>query len=379
MKAKSINGKSTLEVQSALQHSLSDGFKPTLAFVFLSTEQDWKTICNMLDKEGITIFGATTAGEFTDSGVDDGSSAILLLDLNPAYFTVAFEDIGTRSVSDTAKSIGKEGIQAFANPAFIVSGSHLETPGEAIIDGLVEVVGKNTMIAGGMAADAWPNQEQFVFSNNDCTHKGIITLILDQDKIRVFGKAISGWKPIGTPKMVTESEGNWIHSIDDKPALDVLLKFTGAKVDLDDGNTLFKNLGDSFPFQVQQATGDPVMKPPLLFDPKTKAIMCGGQVPQGSSIRFSQPPDFDVVQTVIQSAEKMKSDGSDEAEAMIIFSCIGRLTALGPLIGEEINGLKDVWDVPLAGLFCFGEFGRPEGGSPNFHGTTCSWVAMKEK
>jgi hypothetical protein len=64
MKAKSIKGKSTKEIQSSLQQSMIDGFKPTLAIVFLSKSQDRTAISKVLDDTGIKIFGATTNGEF---------------------------------------------------------------------------------------------------------------------------------------------------------------------------------------------------------------------------------------------------------------------------------------------------------------------------
>ena len=62
--------------------------------------------------------------------------------------------------------------------------------------------------------------------------------------------------------------------------------------------------------------------------------MTGGYVPQGSSIRFSLPPDFDVVDTVIESAQKIKDTTLRDADAMIVFSCIGRFSTLGPLIED---------------------------------------------
>ena len=64
MQAKSIKGTSPNEIQSVLEESMADGFKPTLAIVFLSISQDRKTICKILDDAGISIFGATTNGEF---------------------------------------------------------------------------------------------------------------------------------------------------------------------------------------------------------------------------------------------------------------------------------------------------------------------------
>ena len=60
MKAKSLKGKSPEEIKSALAQSLADGFKPTLAIMFISIKQDRKAICEILHKKGIDILGATS-------------------------------------------------------------------------------------------------------------------------------------------------------------------------------------------------------------------------------------------------------------------------------------------------------------------------------
>jgi hypothetical protein len=86
MKAKSIKGKSTEEIKSELIESMSDGFKPTLAFVFLSIKQDRDAIAALLDASGIAIYGTTTNGEFIDEEFGQGAVAILLLEINPNYF-----------------------------------------------------------------------------------------------------------------------------------------------------------------------------------------------------------------------------------------------------------------------------------------------------
>ena len=84
MRAKSIKGKSTEEIQSSLQEAMSDSFRPTLAIVFLSVKQDREAISKLLNEKDIQIFGATTAGEFIDGEIESGSSAIRLLDMIPA-------------------------------------------------------------------------------------------------------------------------------------------------------------------------------------------------------------------------------------------------------------------------------------------------------
>jgi hypothetical protein len=57
MKAKSIKGQSTEEIKSALETSMADGFKPTLAIVFLSVNQDRNGVCNIFNDENIAVFG----------------------------------------------------------------------------------------------------------------------------------------------------------------------------------------------------------------------------------------------------------------------------------------------------------------------------------
>lgn len=64
MKAKSIKGNSSS--QAALAQSMAYGYRPTVAFVFISVKQDRKTVCEILNKEGIDIIGATSSGEFID-------------------------------------------------------------------------------------------------------------------------------------------------------------------------------------------------------------------------------------------------------------------------------------------------------------------------
>ena len=64
MKVKTIEGRSTGEIQVAFRQILADGFKPTLAIVFMSVKQDRDAVCALLNKEGIRIFGSTTSGEF---------------------------------------------------------------------------------------------------------------------------------------------------------------------------------------------------------------------------------------------------------------------------------------------------------------------------
>jgi hypothetical protein len=134
-----------------------------------------------------------------------------------------------------------------------------------------------------------------------------------------------------------------------------------------------------FPLQLQREKGDPVMRPGLLIDWNDHSFYCSGTVPQGSKIRFSLPPDFDVIEKVINACEDLKATEIPDADAVIIFSCAGRLVALGPLIGEEIEGMRKVWNAPIAGMFSNAELARATGGNLEMHNLTACVVALKEK
>ena len=377
MNAKSIKGSSKEEVQLALNHALADGFSPTLAVVFISVKQNREEITEMLDKKGISIFGATTAGEFTDKGVEKDSVAILLLDLDTAAFEVICTKLTSESASEDAKNIGTRGIEKFSNPGFIISASDLQQEGQAIADGILETSQTSTII-GGMAGDD-TYEKTTVFSNGFFSHSGIIALVIDLDKIAMEGYAISGWEPAGTEKIVTKSEDGWILEIDNQPALDVLINFLGIDINANTTDEELRETTVTFPLQVFVEEDKSMFVPPLAFNQETRGIMVPRGVPVGTKIKFTVPPDFDVVDRVIQSAKDVKNESLQSADAMIIFSCVGRLMTLGPLVNEEVNGLDEVWNVPMAGFFSYGEFGSDKGGTPDFVGTTCSWVALKEK
>lgn len=92
MKAKSIKGKSPEEISARLTESMADGFKPTLALVFISVKQDIASIISILDRKNIQIFGATTGGEISGSDISHEAISILLMDRRRRWHGPAARD-----------------------------------------------------------------------------------------------------------------------------------------------------------------------------------------------------------------------------------------------------------------------------------------------
>jgi len=230
-----------------------------------------------------------------------------------------------------------------------------------------------------MAGDDGTFAGSYVFTNEEESDEGIAALVLDEEKISLHGMAISGWKPLGISRTVTKSEGGWIYTIDDQPALEMYFRYLGKEpVSGEDKHKIFGDVGVHYPFQVE-GTDDPVMRTPIMVDGDKDALKLDFDVPKGTRLRFSVPPDFDIVENILARANELKNDSHAEAEALLIFSCAGRLSALGPLANAENEGLHEIWKAPMAGFFTYGEYGTAANGKQEFHSTTCCWVALKEK
>jgi hypothetical protein len=382
MKAISIKGKAPEEIRTALVNGMSDGFRPTLAFVFMSIHADLESVCRLLDQQGIQIFGATTGGEFIDGDIGKGSIAILLMDMHPSHFKVMLQDYRNKEPVALVREMSVTAKGFFKNPSFIVSASFNATDEsellltEPLINAIESVTGHDTIIWGGRAGDDFAFQDTVVFTNHLTTKRGILMLVLDGDNIQLRGEAASGLRPVGTEKIITKALGNWVYEIDHQPAAEMVLKYLGITLTQEEAETFFPREG--IMFSVAREKGDSVIRGVGVFNWKEKSFSTLGVIREGEKIRLTLPPDFEVVEEVSRNAERIKQNEMPDADALLMFSCIGRLGQFGPLIGDEIEGVRKVFNAPMAGFFTYGEFGRTRDGDNEFHASTCCWVALKE-
>ena len=377
MKAKSIKGKTTEEIKQALEKSMADGFQPTLAVFLVANDNERNGVTELLSKKGIQIFGASTGDNFTDGEIESQSIVLLLLDIDPAYFQLAIKGTDEGTIKEIAEKIGRSALKKFKNPAFLVISGGLAVDGDEIIAGIESACGKGTTIIGGLAADSLKMERTYVFTNDKFFDYGLLTLIFDEEKISLSGVAVGGWKPVGMDRIITKSNGNVVYTIDNEPALDFVSRYAGLK-DLDTNNALNFLISSNFQLQLKREDKHPVMRTPMQANPEDRSIVFAGSLPQGSKVKLCLLPGFEVIEAALIEFNNYKKD-QPEPDALILFSCAGRQLTLGPYVSEEIDGIKNIWNAPLAGFFCYGEIGRVVSGQHEFHNMTCSLAILKEK
>jgi len=130
MRARSIKGKTTAEINAALETNMTDGFTPTVAIVFLEADMAHEEICSVLSEKGIQVFGASSGSNFTDGEIESNSVVILLLEMKQEYFQLKFLSAEKGTIKESAEEIGRAGIAAFSKPAFLIMSGGITADGD---------------------------------------------------------------------------------------------------------------------------------------------------------------------------------------------------------------------------------------------------------
>lgn len=375
MKAKNIFGENIDEIKLKFSQATSDDFSPTLAIVFCSINQNRKEVTDFFNEKKVDVFGSTTAGEIIDSEVMEQSSVIMLLDIKKEHYKVFHE--ASEDTFKISNNLALFAQSSFVNPSVVVVSSGLTIDAEQIIKGF-HAVDKDTPLYGGLAADDLTMKGSFVFSNDYESSTGLIALVFDSDKINVQGIATSGWDNIGIEKTITRSVGNVVYTIDDEPAVDVFVKYFQFTESVDNTAEIIAQNFAQYPLQLTKENGNTVLRAPLMVNIESRALIFAGGIPEGSKVKFSVQPGFDLIEKTTERVSVLKTS-IPEADALIMFSCKARHMALGPMTSDEAGMIRSLWDKPLIGFFTYGEIGTAKDSTCDFHNETCSMVILKEK
>lgn len=375
MQAKNIYGENIDEIKSKFSEAVKDGFQPTVAIAFCSIMQDRKALIDFFNEKNIDVFGATTAGEIIDDEVMEHTTVIMLLNMKKENYKIVYEEgSDTYKISNNLAKVAKN---SFSNPSIVIISSGLTIDAEQIIKGIKDF-DENIPLYGGLAGDDLTMKGSYVFSNRFESSNGVIALVLDNEKILVQGIATSGWDNIGIEKTITKSEGNIVYTMDDEPAVDVFVKFFKFTESVNNRSEIIAMNFAQYPLQLKKDNGNIVLRAPLMVDIDSKALIFAGGIPQGSKVKFSVPPGFDLIEKTAERISSLKKFIA-EPDAVLMFSCKARHLALGPMTSDEAGKIRSIWDKPLIGFFTYGEIGTAKESVCDFHNETCSMVVIEEK
>ncbi len=375
MKTISFAANNPEEIKIKLNQQIGAGFSPTLAFVFASAKPAIHKTSEAFKAYPFPVFGCSTGGNILSDHSGDciyeEGAVVTLVELNKQYFSYRIFERGSLSSFDLGRDIGLWGVSEFKDPAFIVVASGLSLDGKELVEGVLDAAEDDTIMFGGLAGDDTRFEQPFVFSGKMVLDSGVISIALDTEHIDIKGLASSGWVGLGKDLRVTSATGNIVYSIDDEPALEVYKKYLDVK-DAD-----LPAIGVEYPLLIKHNESYS-LRAVMGVDRKNKALIFAGTVPQDAIVTFSSSPGFEVIDNTKEKINEFYKKHQD-ADMLLLFSCMARHLALGPVITEEISFPTEKWGIPVSGFFTYGEIGTNMGSRCDFYNQTYTLVSLKEK
>jgi len=263
---------------------------------------------------------------------------------------------------------------AFEPQALLLLADPYSFPTEPVL-GWIDERHPGLPVIGGLAsAGRGPGGNRLVHGTEVGTSGAVGVLLGPGVQIDVV--VSQGCRPFGRPLVVTKAEGNVIHELAGRPALERLVAQANDTLSehevelLERGGLHVGRVVDEH--RDNFGRGDFLVRNVLGADRRTGAIAVGDVVEVGTTVQFHLR-DAD---TAYEDLHEMLHGRS--ADAALLFTCNGRGTRLFDGPDHDVGVLTDsLGPLPLAGFFAAGEVG-PVGEHNFLHGFTASVALLRD-
>jgi small ligand-binding sensory domain FIST len=226
-------------------------------------------------------------------------------------------------------------------------------------------------VLGGIASAHGP--EGPLFLDGEVYETGAVGVRLEG--VEMLPCVSQGAAPLGRELTITASEGNIVHELAGRPALETVQTIIGElsarERGLVAGGLLIGIVIDSGKPEFEQ--GDFLVRGVLGADPESGSLAIGATVRNGQVVRLhardARSADEDLRRALRLQAEAIA--GGRPAGALL-FSCNGRGSAMFGVRDHDAEAVeRELGGAPAAGFFAAGEIG-PVGGRSFLHGFTAT-------
>ncbi len=240
-----------------------------------------------------------------------------------------------------------------------------------VVLGLIAQEAPGVPVLGGIASAHGPEGPLFV--DGELYEQGAVGISLDG--VDVLPCVSQGAAPLGRELTITAAEGNIIHELAGRPALQtverVIAEVSPRERALVAGGLLIGIVID--PGKPEYEQGDFLVRGVLGADPDSGSLAVGANVHSGQVVRLhardARSADEDLRRALRRQLEAMAGDPPAGA---LLFSCNGRGSAMFGTPDHDVGAVEDeLGGTPAAGFFAAGEIG-PVGGRSFLHGFTAT-------
>lgn len=345
-----------------------------LLVVFCSVSHDLVGLVRSIrDVAGhVPLVGCTTAGEITTDG--DDAPTVVVAALGGDGFAIQ-----TAVAPDASHDLRGAGARAARclrsdeerpHRVLMLLTDGLAGDQQEIVRGAYGVLGAGVPLVGGCAGDDLKMTKTFQLYDDRVLSDSVVAAGIASDAPLGIGVR-HGWRSVGDPMLVTESNGNRVYTLDDRPALDVYLeRLNVAEPDGLDDEALTR-LALTHPLGEGRPAGEEQVRFIGGGNLEDRSLACIAAVPQGALVRIMEGDAASVLDATDAACNDSLTALEGPPLGLLAFDCIARRGVLGEhRIKAEVGRLAERADgAPVAGFYTYGEIARTRG-MRGFHNQT---------
>ena len=337
----------------------------SLAIVFASVNYELAEVLKGIKRviKTTPLVGTSGAGVITSMGSYKKAVAVLLISSDRFKFGITARgpisagkerSCGQELAQEAAKKTKGLNRHAFS----LFSDSHINNPGE-LISGIQEVLGASFPIVGGFSADDGRFGKTYQFFEEQVLSYSAAGILWSGDCDCSIATA-HGWKALGRPLTITNSQGNRIKTIEGKNAFKVYEGYFGENTK-DLKQSRLSKIALLYPLGFYLGSEDGYLLRNITGVEDDGTLVCQGEIPAGLDARLMIGTKDALLEATREVAEQVKKKLDKKNKKMslaIIADSFSRYHLLGRDAEKETQILQEVFGshVPFVGFYSFGEY-----------------------
>jgi len=311
--------------------------------------------------EDTQIVGCSSAGVILCEGIHMRGIAVLAIHSDDIQFGIGSveEKILSADIRQGGSMLAKNALTDFGQgrrQAFICFTDGLLKNNAAIIKGLQEIFGAIFPVLGAGSSDDFHFQKTYQYYQEEVLTQGATGFVIGGQLTLGIGSR-HGWKPVGKPRFITQSDDHIIKTIDDKKACSIYEEYFGESAQ-DLHSQKFGQMTILYPLGIYIEEEDEYLLRNAVDIHPDGSILCQGEVPQGAEIHIMLGNKDSCRQAAVDAAVEAHNALSGKVPRLIlIFESLTRHKLLGRGGFKEIQLIQEILGskTPLFGMYSYGE------------------------
>lgn len=211
-------------------------------------------------------------------------------------------------------------------------------------------------VVGAGSSDNFHFIKTHQYYNNTVLVSGACAVIFG-GRVQVGSSCYHGWRPLGKPRIINESEGNVIKSIDHKPAAQIYQEYFDTTAETLRASSL-AHLNTRYPLGTPLGNNREYLLRNIIKTCDDDSIVLQDTIAQGKKIHLMIGNKESCLQAAELAAQDVKTQMQGRKPKLIfIFESLSRYRILGRSANAEIQKVREILgdDIPIFGMYSFGE------------------------